>query len=401
MAKDYKPLALKYRPRRFERVVGQSAAVTTLRGMIKTGKIPNLIILHGPTGCGKTTLARILGRYANCQSKGGVEQCEGCDSCTAFKKDRHPDLHETDGGTFTGIENVRAMQKVVGLHARFNRKFQILDEVHALSKPAWTASLKMFEEPPPGVTFVLCTTDLPKIPPAIQGRAVIVALATLTEPAMVRWLRNVAKHEGYEHFTAEMAQQVAYFAQYHPRNALNALERVLLALQSGDQVDLEKEATKVVEKTLGLTPWRVIDFYLMSIFAGHAHNALKLAGAVHVRTKDYEAEEDEHKQREAQIKHEKTDKPLDSYFFLLQVISSLRAHLNSLVAPRLVEWRFQKIIRETRTYLKHWEPAQLVQLLDLYIAAYERLKSYVVPEADTLALVTLKALSIKGLKAQG
>jgi DNA polymerase III subunit gamma/tau len=399
MPADYKPLALKYRPRKFSQVIGQEAAVTTLRGMVRTGKIPNLIILHGPTGCGKTTLARILGRYVNCQADGGVDQCDGCDSCRSFKKDRHPDIRETDGGTFSKIENVREMQKVVGLASRYNRTIRIMDEVHALSGPAWTACLKTFEEPPPGVTFVLCTTDLPKLPAAIQGRAVIITLSTLSEKVMAAWLRKVAQREGYPKFTAEMAAQITYFAQQHPRNALNALERVLLALQAGGTVDLEKEATKVVEKTLGLTPWRVIDLYLKSILCGHARNALKLAGAVYTKQKKVD-DADEHKQREEQIafKGKGEERPLESYFFMQQACASLRAHICARIAPELVEYRFRQIVRENHAHLKDWEPAQLVTMLDLFIRAHERLKTFVVPEADALALVTLQALAIRGFK---
>ena len=386
---EYRPLALKYRPRRFEQVIGQDAAVATLRGMVRTNKVPNLIILSGSTGVGKTTLSRILGRYVNCEAKGGVDECDGCSSCKLFNKDRHPDIHEVDGGTFTGIDDVRNMQRVVGLHSRFTRTVRIFDECHSLSKPAWVACLKTFEQPPPGVTFILCTTDLPKVPPAIQGRAIIINLSTLAESTLIKWLRRVAKHEGTE-ISKEVAAKLAYYSQGHPRNALNALERVLLALQSGDKIDIEKESAKVVETTLGLTPWLVIDRYVAALLCGHTHNALKLAGAIQSRKKN-DAED-------GKLEEEKV--MLNSYYFVQQVCESIRVHLCSVVAPKLVTGRFTRAVRENGKYLREWSPEKLIALLDLYVRAYERIKTYVVPEQETLALVTLQALELRGFNQQ-
>ena len=181
--------AVKHRPQQFDDVVGQDDAVSRLKGYIKRGEIPNAIMFTGPSGTGKTTLARIFARYLNCATN---DTCGTCPSCKATP---HPDIDESNAGEARGIDDMRALVNKAKYKPRFNVRVFIIDEAHQLTPQSREAFLKPLEEPPPNTMYILCTTDPQKFPTTIVNRCTVINLDRPDVDAVVSRLRVVAKAE--------------------------------------------------------------------------------------------------------------------------------------------------------------------------------------------------------------
>src|SRR5690349_5643125 len=169
----YQVLARKWRPQRFDDVVGQQAVTRTLRNAIASGRIAQAFVFAGSRGCGKTTTARILARALNCATGPAAEPCGVCEACVEIAQGRDMDVLEIDAASHTQVDNIREVV-IAGLAiapARNRYKIFIIDEVHRLSKQSFDALLKSIEEPPPHVIFVMATTELDKIPDTILSRS--------------------------------------------------------------------------------------------------------------------------------------------------------------------------------------------------------------------------------------
>ncbi|HEX5216007.1 MAG TPA: DNA polymerase III subunit gamma/tau, partial [Vicinamibacterales bacterium] len=166
-------LARKWRPQRFEDVVGQRGTVDTLKNAISSGRLAQSFIFAGPRGVGKTTTARILARALNCVKGPTPEPCGECDACREIAEGRDVDVLEIDGATYTGVDAVREVivepLSIAPMRDRY--KIFIIDEVHRLSKNAFDALLKSIEEPPPYVKFMRATTEIGAVPATIQSRS--------------------------------------------------------------------------------------------------------------------------------------------------------------------------------------------------------------------------------------
>ena len=153
------PLALKYRPRRFADLVGQSAVADTLRSAVATGKLKHVYLFSGTRGVGKTSAARIFARAINCTSPQDGEPCNACEACTSILEQRASDVFEIDAASYTKVDQTRdVLSGVVYRPASLRYKVYIIDEAHMLSKSSFNALLKTLEEPPEHVIFVLATT---------------------------------------------------------------------------------------------------------------------------------------------------------------------------------------------------------------------------------------------------
>jgi DNA polymerase-3 subunit gamma/tau len=221
-------LARKWRPQRFEDVVGQRGTVVTLRNAIESGRLAQSFIFAGPRGIGKTTTARILARALNCVQGPTADPCGTCDACQEIAEGRDVDVLEIDGATYTGVDAVREVivepLSIAPMRDRFN--IFIIDEVHRLSKNAFDALLKSIEEPPPYVKFMMATTDLHSVPATIQSRSQIFELKALPFAAIRDQLRTVTTKEQVEIEDAALAL-VARSAEGSMRDALSALDQVL------------------------------------------------------------------------------------------------------------------------------------------------------------------------------
>ncbi len=195
---SYQVLARKWRPQRFDDVIGQRGVTQTLRNAIAAGRIAQSFVFSGPRGVGKTTTARILARGLNCVTGPTADPCGQCDACVEIAQGRDMDVIEIDAATNTQVDKVREVI-IAGLGmspVRDRYKIFIIDEVHRLSQQAFDALLKSIEEPPPHVVFMMATTEIDKVPATIQSRSQVFELKTIGLKQIADQLRAIADAEG-------------------------------------------------------------------------------------------------------------------------------------------------------------------------------------------------------------
>jgi DNA polymerase-3 subunit gamma/tau len=193
----YQVLARKWRPQRFEDVIGQRGVTETLRNAIASKRIAQSFVFAGPRGVGKTTTARILARALNCEKGPTADPCGVCDACVEIAEGRDIDVFEIDAATHTQVDKVREII-IAGLGmapVRNRYKIFIIDEVHRLSQAAFDALLKSIEEPPPHVVFMMATTEIEKVPATIQSRSQVFELKTIGVKPIADQLRRIADAE--------------------------------------------------------------------------------------------------------------------------------------------------------------------------------------------------------------
>lgn len=248
----YVSLANKYRPQRFEDLVGQESISKTLQNALKLGRIAHAYLFYGPRGCGKTTTARILAKALNCTGNGHdkptAEPCGECPQCREIAQSADMDVLELDAASNTQVEKVReAIIDTVALAASRDRyKVFILDEVHMLSASSFNALLKTIEEPPQHVVFILATTEKHKVPATIVSRCQTFRFRPMTSDEITNHLMDLAEAEGLD-LTEKAARIIAKNAGGAMRDALTLMDRAIA--YSDGKID-----EKLVGEMLGLTP---------------------------------------------------------------------------------------------------------------------------------------------------
>ena len=224
------PLALGFRPRIFDDVVGQDITVMSLIGKIKTGRIPKSFLFLGPVGCGKTTLGRVTSSALNCQNlQDGYNPCvDRCESCRDMMTDSHPDFTEVNASDNRGIDYIRSLKKASRYAPRYNYRIWLMDEAHNLTKEAISSFLKGLEEPAGKTLFMLATSEVHKLPKAVnsRGKAAYFKINKVESKEISKVLANICKAEKIN-FPAKILDQLAVAADGHVRDAIGLLENVI------------------------------------------------------------------------------------------------------------------------------------------------------------------------------
>jgi DNA polymerase-3 subunit gamma/tau len=268
----YQVLARKWRPQRFDDVVGQQAVTRTLRNAIASGRIHQAFVFAGPRGVGKTTTARLLARALNCVNGPTADPCGVCDACVEIAQGRDMDVLEIDAATHTGVDNIREVI-ISGLAiapVRDRKRVFIIDEVHQLSSSSFNALLKSIEEPPPHVVFIMATTEADKIPDTILSRAQVFEFRTIGVSAIAAQLRMIADAEGLT-VPDEALMDIARAAEGSMRDAESALDQVIAF--AGTTITTDDVAT-----VLGLVGRELLFAIMTAVADEDAAAAFQLAG---------------------------------------------------------------------------------------------------------------------------
>lgn len=221
----YQALYRKWRPQTFDEVVGQKHITETLKNQVKTGRLSHAYIFIGTRGTGKTTCARILAKAVNCENPVDGNPCGKCAACRGITEGSVMDVVELDAASNNGVDNVRALrEEAVFSPTTVKKRVYIIDEVHMLSLSAFNALLKILEEPPEHLMFILATTELQKVPATILSRCQRHSFRRIDTPEIAEYLEYIAKQEQLK-LSHEAAELIARLAEGGVRDALSLLDQ--------------------------------------------------------------------------------------------------------------------------------------------------------------------------------
>ncbi len=245
---SYLVIARKWRPQRFEDVVGQDHVTQTLQNAILQNKIHHAFLFTGTRGVGKTTCARLLAKALCCEAQDGPTPtpCNQCASCKAISEGQSVDIQEIDGASNTGVDNIRDLKENAQYRPQNARyKIYIIDEVHMLSTSAFNALLKILEEPPEHVKFIFATTEVHKIPQTILSRTQRYDFKMVPTGQVVNHLQRILDQEGIG-YTETAIRTIGRLARGSMRDSQSLLDRVLAF--AGDSI-----SDQDVQTVLGVT----------------------------------------------------------------------------------------------------------------------------------------------------
>ena len=221
----YQALYRKWRPRTFDDVVGQSHITDTLKQQVSANRLSHAYLFTGTRGTGKTSCAKIMARAVNCENPQNGNPCNACPSCLGIESGAILDVLELDAASNNGVDQVRALrEEAVYTPAAVRKRVYIVDEVHMLSTPAFNALLKILEEPPSHLMFILATTELHKVPATIKSRCQQFAFKRILPGQIAQRLGYVAEQEHID-LTGEGAALLARLADGGLRDALSLLDQ--------------------------------------------------------------------------------------------------------------------------------------------------------------------------------
>ncbi len=269
----YQVIARKFRPQVFEDVVGQKPIVQTLQNAIQMGRIGHAYLFSGPRGVGKTTTARLLAKGLNCVQGPTITPCNQCPSCLEIAAGQSLDVLEIDAASNTGVDNIRELRENARYAPSRDRfKIFIIDEVHMLSMSAFNALLKILEEPPSHVAFIMATTERHKLPATILSRCQQFVFRSISAPEIQAHLRQIANTEGVQIDDRSLGY-VVRASEGSMRDAQSLLDQIISF--SGQQVIGED-----VRDVLGFIPSEILDQTVDALAAQNSKSLLSLVELV-------------------------------------------------------------------------------------------------------------------------
>ena len=273
----YQALYRKWRPQTFDDVIGQKHITETLKNQVRTGRLSHAYLFIGTRGTGKTTCARILARAVNCEHPVDGNPCGKCAACRGIADGSILDVVELDAASNNGVDNVRALrEEAVFSPAAVKKRVYIIDEVHMLSLSAFNALLKIIEEPPEHLIFILATTELQKVPATILSRCQRHNFRRIETAELADYVAHIAGEERFE-LTREAAELIARLSEGGVRDALSLLDQC----SAHEKIDVD-----AVYATMGLAGKRRIEELLGYIVEHDTASALKAFSAMWMEGKD-------------------------------------------------------------------------------------------------------------------
>ncbi|MDD3164687.1 MAG: DNA polymerase III subunit gamma/tau [Oscillospiraceae bacterium] len=282
----YQALYRKYRPQTFDEVVGQSGVTQTLKRQLVTGKTSHAYLFTGSRGTGKTSCAKILAKAINCENPQNGNPCNACPACRSIDAGACLDVQEIDAASNNGVDQVRTLRDdAIYTPAEVKNRVYIIDEVHMLSISAFNALLKIIEEPPEHLLFILATTELHKVPATIVSRCQRFSFRRLT-PEDIAGRINFAAYQEQIEIEADAVRLLSRLADGALRDGLSLLDQCASAAQ-------ESVTTQTVAEVLGLAGAKQTAAMLGAVAARDAAAALKLFEQLYAGGKDVAAMLDE------------------------------------------------------------------------------------------------------------
>ncbi len=259
VADSYQVVARRFRPQRFEELVGQEHVAQALQGAIAQGRVGHAYLFTGARGVGKTSTARILAKALNCVQGPTPHPCGKCEICQSIARGEDVDVLEIDGASNRGIDEIRQLRQNIALRpSRARFKIYIIDEVHMLTREAFNALLKTLEEPPEHVKFIFCTTEPERVPPTVLSRCQRFDFAGIRTPQIVQHLAQIAKQEQVQVEPAAL-ELLARQAAGSMRDAQSLLEQVLAL---GEKKVTLEQVHRLLGTTAGGEVLRMLQYLL-------------------------------------------------------------------------------------------------------------------------------------------
>ena len=355
----------KYRPKTFAEIEGQEHVIRTLEGALLSGRIGHAYLFCGPRGTGKTTIARLLAKALNCEKRenaesaagvgqlrhGDVEPCNSCHSCTEINEGRSLDLVEIDAASNRGIDEIRNLKDSAMVAAPSGKyKVFVIDEVHMLTPPAFNALLKILEEPPAHVVFVLATTEPHKVIDTILSRVQRFDFKKISPDKIIKKLKRIARLEKVNVEEPALAA-LASAASGSLRDAESALSK-LIAYTHAAKITAEDAA-----EVLGVVPLQVHESLLNLIAQKKPQEAVAQVSALF-------------------------ESGIDLEFFTRQFVRYLRAELISRIGYSMAPAVRASTVSQTGAPIgnKGVTPEFLIKAINLFVKAGGELKFSPIPQ---------------------